>query len=186
VGQGVLDVDRLLLIDQAIFREINAWSGLPLLDLTMSIISAHETWGIFFLIWILVQIYISRQKSIKVLITFGLVVGTSDIVCSQLLKPEFARLRPCHELTNVNIVDGKCGGDWGFPSNHAANSGAILAYIYIKYRSKVAGIAALVALLVSFSRVYLGVHYPLDVLAGMLIGFLIGLTITKAISRVAQ
>ena len=94
----------------------------------------------------------------------------------QFLKPYFSRLRPSHEiLEHINLLVPK-GGKWSMPSNHASNMFAlatIISYFYSNQKLKI----YFFAVIISFSRVYVGVHYPLDVIAGSLIGCTISWTI---------
>ena len=94
------------------------------------------------------------------------------------MKPYFQRLRPCLD-GNINIlieVVKGCGGKYGFASSHAANSmGLAIFYLMILKRKKMLGYCILTwALLVGYSRVYLGVHYPGDILVGFLVGSFFG------------
>lgn len=102
-----------------------------------------------------------------------LLIGASDFVASGVLKPWVARLRPCHEpvLQDWIRLVGKCGGQFGFVSSHAANSAALAVFAWRVAPHRVVGWAVVAfALLHSYSRIYLGVHYPGDILGGALVG----------------
>lgn len=98
-----------------------------------------------------------------------------------LFKEQFQRLRPCHveeTLQQIRLVKGSCGGQFGFLSSHASNTFgvAVLGGLLLRPRSSVYLYILLIwAAAVSYSRVYLGVHYPLDILAGAIYGSLCGL-----------
>ena len=106
-------------------------------------------------------------------------VMISDQVCSSILKPLIHRLRPCHEPSIQNLVHlvGNCGGQFGFCSSHAANTFALVTCLILLFSKQFNGIKYLYiwAIIVSYSRIYIGVHYPLDVLAGAGIGVLASL-----------
>ncbi|HPM75451.1 MAG TPA: phosphatase PAP2 family protein [bacterium] len=97
-----------------------------------------------------------------------LAVAASDLFCAQALKPWIARLRPCVALEGVRALVG-VKRSWSMPSNHAANMAAFAFVVGVYYRKWLVS-AALIALVVAWSRVYVGVHYPLDVLVGAAVG----------------
>ena len=120
------------------------------------------------------------------LLLFALAVGGADLICAQLIKPLVARPRPTHDAelsALVHIVNGYRGGAYGFCSNHAANTMAcatLFAAIYTHDRSWLTHLYVTLPLIVwvllnCYSRMYLGVHYPLDILAGLVVGTVIAL-----------
>ena len=103
-----------------------------------------------------------------------LTILLADQVSSGFMKPYFERLRPCHDPQWVGLLHsyGRCGGLYGFVSSHAANTFGMATFLTLILRKKQKGIywLFLYALVVSYSRIYLGVHYPLDVFFGALVG----------------
>ena len=122
-----------------------------------------------------------RASTALVITLIGLVL--TDAIASQILKPFFGRIRPSHELAEtVRLLVGK-GGKLSFPSNHAANS-ITFAIITAFFYSKTKIVLYLIAGLIAFSRIYVGVHYPGDVLCGLLFGSIIGLVTLHVYSTV--
>lgn len=119
------------------------------------------------------------KRALILIIAIGLAVGLSDMVCARLIRPFFQRLRPAH-LENplsllVHIVDGYRGGRYGFPSCHAANSFALAVSSSLLLRVKNYSVFILFwALLMCYTRMYLGVHYPGDLIVGAAVGSLFG------------
>lgn len=185
-------MDWLLELDRKILLGINA-NNSSFGDIFMWTISDKLVWlPVYLLLLIWMYRKFGWQISLLALLMIGLSVGIADSFCSAFLKPFFERLRPCHEIDLrpiLHLVNNKCGGKYGFASSHSANFFAMatfLAWIFKykigKWRYAFFGIAALVA----FSRVYLGVHYPSDILAGMLIGIAasaIGIFVFKILAR---
>lgn len=126
------------------------------------------------LLWMVLR---GRQKKqmLVLVVMVALTILVADQVCSGLLKPLVGRLRPSNAdnpLSHcVHIVNGYRGGRYGFPSSHAANTFALVTYMWLVLRRRwLTAVLALWAVVVSWSRMYLGVHYPGDVLTGAVIG----------------
>jgi undecaprenyl-diphosphatase len=117
---------------------------------------------------------------VHALILLALCVALTDQIASHLIKNWVQRLRPSHEPSLsglVHLVNGYRGGKFGFVSSHAANSFGIALFLFFLLRKSLPQIGYILfpwAIAVSYSRIYLGVHYPADILGGALIGLLTG------------
>jgi len=111
-----------------------------------------------------------------------LCVALADSTTSAIIKPLFERLRPCHVEAFqawIHLPDG-CGGMYGFCSSHAANSFALATSVYLISQTKTFSYILFIwAIIVGYSRIYIGAHFPLDVLVGAIIGMAIALLIKK-------
>ena len=123
------------------------------------------------LIGIAVFLFFNSARTRAMVIVLGIAVLLSDQTGNQL-KHLIERPRPCRELLDVRLLGG-CAGSFSFPSNHAANMFAAAAVLSWKYR-KPAALFFLAAFTVAFSRVYVGVHYPFDVIGGAVLGVICG------------
>ena len=113
-----------------------------------------------------------KRYGFAFLLAVGMTVGLTDATSHYILKETIARLRPCHVLPDlINAVN--CSNSFSFPSNHAGNTFAAATLISLCFRNTTF-LAFTFACLVCYSRVYMKVHYPFDVVAGALYGSLIG------------
>lgn len=154
-------------------------------DFVMYWISNKFIWIPFYLFLIYPVIQNYKLRTIDVLITVALLITISDTTSVYLFKEVFRRLRPCQDAEMkllVHLVNGECGGLFSFVSSHAANTFALCFFLVIVLGKKVKYLTPCMivwACVVSFTRIYLGVHYPLDVLCGAVLGIVIGIGIGK-------
>jgi undecaprenyl-diphosphatase len=179
-------VEFLLELDQKAFLVLNgfhtAW-----LDQVMFWISKTEFWIPLYAGLIVLIIKNFRKKSWIIIGCVILTIVFADQITSSGMKPFFKRLRPSRdpELKElVHTVNGYTGGKYGFASSHAANTLGVAFFFWLVFASRYRWVWVLFiwAGIVSYSRIYLGVHYPGDILVGMLFGLLagwLGFTLSK-------
>jgi undecaprenyl-diphosphatase len=120
---------------------------------------------------VVLLLWFKRMRGFALLLATGLAVGLSDFL-GAMTKELVARDRPCHVLPGLREI-ANCSNSFAFPSNHAINSFTAATLIGLSYKRTAYALYTL-AILIGYSRVYLGVHYPSDVLGGALCGILIG------------
>ncbi len=157
--------------DEALFRLINGGMAGSALDGFMLGVSSQYTWITVAMLFLGYAVLRFRLGLVLFCLSLGLTIGLTDFITYRFLKMEIQRERPCHQLEAVKVIQSRCGSDFGFPSNHASNAMATAVTVALVGRRPWATRAALVcAVLIGFSRVYLGVHFPGDVLAGFAVG----------------
>jgi undecaprenyl-diphosphatase len=163
-------------IDKQLFLFFNSANS-PFWDRVMSYISMITVWIPLYLAILIYLGFTYKRKFLVIIVIIIIAVTLSDQI-ALLIKNSVDRLRPCHEPSLaglVHLVNGKCGGLYGFVSSHAANSFnvALLSLCFIRKRWYSISIIIWAAV-VGYSRIYLGVHYPGDVIVGAILGALIG------------
>lgn len=170
-------IEKLKEIDYFLFSAINGFHS-PIIDKVSVFISSK-----YFVLFLLIPFLLSlklKEKWIYVLFFSALSIGFVDFTNYHFFKPFFARSRPCYNLKLINTIHSvvECGGKFGFMSSHAANSFAFCGLFQIICRPtrKFILFSFVWGLLVCFSRVQLGLHFPADVFFGAIYGFSISLT----------
>ncbi len=163
-------------LDQQLLLLLNSFHS-PFFDQVMYAISGKVIWIPLYLA-ILIYMIIKYKRKFLIILLFVILAATLADQISVLIKNSVQRLRPCHEPALdglVHLVRGECGGLYSFVSSHATNSFnvALISLLFIRKRWFSISIV-LWALVVGYSRIYLGVHYPGDVICGSILGALIG------------
>jgi undecaprenyl-diphosphatase len=177
-------LENLIKLDTALFYFLNAGLQNASLDFLMPILTNLDYWRIPLGLMVVSLLIFGKKKGRVTVILLVLGIALSDQLCNNVLKPLIQRVRPCNVLQDIHLLVN-CTRAYSFPSSHAMNifTGCILlSYSYRKMRV----LLVVVAILVSYSRVYVGVHYPFDVLAGVALGIfcaLIVITLFKFLSR---
>lgn len=169
-------------IDTKMFLFFNGIHS-PFWDQIMWFASEKLTWLPVYL-FILYLLYKKYSKNIWIpILAVVILITLSDQSSVKLFKNVFERLRPCHnpEIKHlVHLVNNKCGGKFGFVSSHAANTFALATFTTLIFRLKKYSVFIFSwAVLISYSRIYLGRHYPGDVLGGAILGILAGFLVYK-------
>ena len=165
--------------DTNLFLALNGMHS-DFFDTVMYWVSNRWIWIPFYALIFFRLMRIDRKNIFRILIAAVLLITVSDQLSSGVIKKSVERPRPCHEAAiaeQVHLVKNYCGGKFGFVSSHAANCFALLTFLFLILKGKDRRMMQLVfiwAVVVSYSRIYLGVHYPGDVICGGLSGALLG------------
>lgn len=173
-------IDKIEQFDKDLFLYLNGhhsefWDGV------MIVISGKWPWLPLYAVLLVMVVIAYRKRWWLVLLCVGTLAVSSDQV-SGWVKRSVGRYRPCHNIElqdAINVVDN-CGGKYGFVSSHAANTFALAMFLSLILRRRWKYFPYLIflwAAIVSYSRIYLGVHYPADITGGALLGILLALII---------
>ena len=173
-----MDLQRLVDIDKQVMLALNGSNSLYM-DGVMKIYTSTVVWlpVALVLLFIVLKNNSPRGALLSVL-AVALTIVATDQASSHFVKPLVARLRPCNDPTFMHLVDtfnGYRSGGYSFTSSHACNSFGLFTVISLIVRNRALSLSLLLwAVLNSFSRIYLGVHFPGDILCGAVLGSVIG------------
>lgn len=175
--------EQIIQFDQNLFFAINHGLSNPFFDWLMPALRNRFFWTPLYLFMCIFFIRNYGKQGWLVLIFLALSFGFTDYLTSSIIKPAVERLRPCNDpeikAEVKNII--ACGTGFSFPSSHASNHFAMAVFLisifYHKWKP-ILPLALFWACLISFAQIYVGVHYPIDILSGAIIGGMIGYIIS--------
>lgn len=181
-------IQTLLAWDTDLFRLINSGLANPLFDALLPLCREKWFWAPLYLFIAAFTWLNFRQRGWIILLGLVMVVILSDGVSSELVKKNVRRLRPCNDPALAAVVQLRthCGSGFSFTSSHAANHFAVAIFligVFGKGQRWLRPLALSWAGLIAFSQVYVGVHYPGDVIGGALLGMPIGEGVAWLVNR---
>ena len=168
-------------IDLGLFYFFNQTIANPLFDKIMPFITEEDHWILLYITGLSILLWKGGRTGRYAVATLLITVIISDQLNSEVLKDYFDRLRPCKTLDDVRLLVS-CGSGESFPSSHAVNNfgaATVASFYYERHKWLFFSTASIVA----FSRVYVGVHYPLDLLTGAIVGVIIGIIVLFIINK---
>jgi membrane-associated phospholipid phosphatase len=180
--------DFLLQLDRQLFYFINHDLANPFFDWIMPWLCNPKFWIPLYLFIIGFCVWKFKKQGIIIVLLIACSAGFADFTSNQILKPMFQRVRPCRDpiVSQTDIIRVGCGTGYSFPSIHATDHFAMAFVMIFLFRRKWRWIwlwALLWAGVICFARVYVGVHFPVDVFCGAIYGMLVGALIYEVSRR---
>lgn len=172
-------LDQLISFDQEAFLAINQGLSNAFFDWLMPVLRNPYTWAPLYLFIIIFCIKNYGKKGALIILFVLITFGVADSLSSSVIKKSVKRVRPCNDIefkeeVNVRV---RCGSGYSFTSSHATNHFAmavVLIVIFYRRWKHILWLGLLWAGVISFAQIYVGVHYPFDIVCGALLGTLVG------------
>ena len=171
-------------LDLSLFYQINQTWTHPILDTLLPLFRNKVFWAPLYLFLVAFSLINFQRKGLWIILCLAATVVTADFTSSKVVKPTVKRERPCNDMEIQSSVRNlvNCGAGKSFTSSHATNHFAIaifLSMIFGRKRRWIWLVSLLWASIISYSQVYVGVHYPFDILGGAILGTVIGFFIAR-------
>ena len=173
-------MQKILSLDRAAFEYVNSHFHNSVLDWIMPLVRNQTTWNPLYLFMMLFVTINYKKNGWKWVLFAAITVFLSNYISSNLIKENIARLRPCNDpelASKINFLIGYKPQSSSFTSSHATNHFALAGFFYFTLKNqvgKIIWIFPIGAAIICFAQVYVGVHFPLDVICGGIIGYLFG------------
>lgn len=167
--------------DKWLFLQFNRGLTHPVLDAVFPFLRASALWAPLYLFVIVLAVCNWGRRGWWWALAFVCTAALTDLVGTRVFKEGFERLRPCNDpdfFMHVRLLVQRCSGGYSFTSNHAANHFGLATFFYLTMSPSIrrwAYVGFVWAFFIVWAQVYVGVHYPLDVLGGTILGVLAGL-----------
>lgn len=173
---------QLVKWDQSLFEKINNDWANPFFDVLMPFLRSSLYWAPLYLFVLIFVLSNFKVKGLWWIVFFLTTVALTDMTGNYVFKHGFERLRPCNDpllSDQLRLLVKQCGSGFSFVSNHAANHFGMAAFFFVTFRQllkKWVWVGIIWAALIAYAQVYVGLHYPFDVLGGALLGLAFGIT----------
>jgi membrane-associated phospholipid phosphatase len=177
-------IQSLQEFDVALFLKIHRGLSNDFFDWLLPLMRNKYIWSPLYLFIIVFCIKEYKKQAWYIIGMLLFTFAFADVISSRIIKTFVARIRPCNDVSLADLIIHRvpCGSGFSFPSAHATNHFAIAVFLIMIFYEKwkpIFPIAMAWAFVVSFSQIYVGVHYPLDTLAGAVLGTGVGLLTSK-------
>lgn len=181
--------ELFLKVDYFLWYYLNAIWHNSFLDAVIPYFRNQWTWAPLYLFLLIFMPLNFKRKGVMWLVFFLMTFAFADYLSGGLLKPYFQRIRPCNNPYLINVVHTivPCGSGFSFPSSHAANHFGLAVFMgaTLKNVSKwIWPVVILWAILIAYAQVYVGVHFPGDVIGGAILGGICGIATSKVFNRI--
>lgn len=176
-------IESLYNFDIALFLKIHRGLSNAFFDWLMPLVRNRYFWSPLYLFIIIFCFKEYKKRGWYIIVGVLLTFALGDLTSSRLIKPFVARLRPCNDLNLANEIIHRvpCGSGYSFPSAHATNHFGIAIFLIMVFYPRwkpILPVGLAWAFLISFAQIYVGVHYPLDTIAGAALGTTVGFIVS--------
>ena len=171
-------MDFIQNLDHSVFHWINNDMSNVVFDYILVFVRNKYVWLPLYMFLISFLIFNFKKTGILILLLAFATVGISDFLSVGVIKPAVERIRPCNDANNNDVIKRvHCGSGYSFPSSHATNHfalGVFFFFIFFRISRRASYLFLIWAAMISIAQVYVGVHYPVDIIAGAILGSAIG------------